>query len=224
MRHLHSFQSPALAGSPRAGLGNVPASGGEGVVRRVGRGCLTAAWSHVTRATLPCRQRYRRRSGGKPIRAGPGPRCAPLSLSAGTSGPARCSHDNGTPPERHHREHPRHHPEPGPQRRRRRRTGRPTTRRTASRGWAFAGIGAGLAGIGTIVISSMVNAVYDTDIAGDPAGDPGEARRPDRRDVRLPHVHRRRRRAAGRLRGRPAPPAPGRPARLDAPDPSRWAG
>ena len=46
---------------------------------------------------------------------------------------------------------------------------RPTTRRTTSRGWAFAGIGAGLAGIGTIVTSSMVNAVYDKDIAGDPA-------------------------------------------------------
>ena len=39
----------------------------------------------------------------------------------------------------------------------------------ASRGWAFAGIGAGLAGIGTIVTSSMVNAIYDKDIAGDPA-------------------------------------------------------
>jgi len=45
----------------------------------------------------------------------------------------------------------------------------PTTRRTSSRGWAFAGIGAGLAGIGTIVSSSMVNAIYDKDIAGDPA-------------------------------------------------------
>ena len=43
------------------------------------------------------------------------------------------------------------------------------TRRTSSRGWAYAGIGAGLAGIGTIVSSSMVNAVYDKDIAGDPA-------------------------------------------------------
>jgi len=46
---------------------------------------------------------------------------------------------------------------------------RPATRRTSSRGWAYAGIGAGLAGIGTIVSSSMVNAVYDKDIAGDPA-------------------------------------------------------
>ena len=46
---------------------------------------------------------------------------------------------------------------------------RPATRRTSSRGWAYAGIGAGLAGIGTIVTSSMVNAVYDKDIAGDPA-------------------------------------------------------
>lgn len=46
----------------------------------------------------------------------------------------------------------------------------PTTpRRTAaSRRWALAGIGAGLAGIGTIVTSGMVNAVYDTDLEGDP--------------------------------------------------------
>ena len=46
---------------------------------------------------------------------------------------------------------------------------RAATRRTTSRGWAYAGIGAGLAGIGTIVTSSMVNAIYDKDIAGDPA-------------------------------------------------------
>ncbi len=45
---------------------------------------------------------------------------------------------------------------------------RAATRRTTSRGWAYAGIGAGLAGIGTIVTSSMVNAIYDKDIAGDP--------------------------------------------------------
>jgi hypothetical protein len=44
-----------------------------------------------------------------------------------------------------------------------------TPRRT-SRSWAVAGIGAGLAGIGTIVSSGMVNAVYDPDLAGDPAG------------------------------------------------------
>ena len=36
----------------------------------------------------------------------------------------------------------------------------------ASRGWAFAGIGAGLAGIGTIVTSRMVDVVYDKDFAG----------------------------------------------------------
>lgn len=35
------------------------------------------------------------------------------------------------------------------------------------RGWAYAGVGAGLAGIGTIVSSSMINAVYDEEIAGD---------------------------------------------------------
>lgn len=44
-----------------------------------------------------------------------------------------------------------------------------TTRRT-SRSWAVAGIGAGLAGVGTVVTSSMVNAIYDQDLFGDPAG------------------------------------------------------
>lgn len=34
------------------------------------------------------------------------------------------------------------------------------------RGWAFAGVGAGLAGIATIVTSSMINAVYDPAAAG----------------------------------------------------------
>lgn len=38
------------------------------------------------------------------------------------------------------------------------------------RGWALAGIGAGLCGIGTIVTSGMVNAVYDPALVGDPAG------------------------------------------------------
>jgi hypothetical protein len=38
------------------------------------------------------------------------------------------------------------------------------------RGWALAGIGAGLAGIGTIVTSSMVDAVYDKDLVGDTPG------------------------------------------------------
>ena len=37
-----------------------------------------------------------------------------------------------------------------------------------SRTWAVAGIGAGLAGLGTIVTSGMINAVYDPDLAGDP--------------------------------------------------------
>jgi hypothetical protein len=36
-----------------------------------------------------------------------------------------------------------------------------------SRAWAFAGIGAGLAGIATIVTTSMVDAVYDPAIEGD---------------------------------------------------------
>lgn len=43
-------------------------------------------------------------------------------------------------------------------------------RRTASRGWALAGVGAGLAGIATIVTTSAVNAVYDKDLVGNPAG------------------------------------------------------
>ena len=38
VRHLHSFTSPGLRGH-LARVGNVPASDGEGVVRRVGRGC-----------------------------------------------------------------------------------------------------------------------------------------------------------------------------------------
>ena len=39
-----------------------------------------------------------------------------------------------------------------------------------SRSWAFAGIGAGVAGIGVIVTSGMVNAVYDEDLVGDTPG------------------------------------------------------
>ena len=44
----------------------------------------------------------------------------------------------------------------------------PTT--TRSTRWALAGLGAGIAGIGTIVTSSMVSAVYEQDLAGDTAG------------------------------------------------------
>ena len=36
-----------------------------------------------------------------------------------------------------------------------------------SRAWSLVGVGAGLAGIGTVIASSMVNAVYDEDLAGD---------------------------------------------------------
>lgn len=39
---------------------------------------------------------------------------------------------------------------------------------TTSRRWTLAGVGAGVAGIGTIVTSGMVNAVYDPEVAGDP--------------------------------------------------------
>jgi hypothetical protein len=44
----------------------------------------------------------------------------------------------------------------------------PVPRTRTSRGWALAGIGAGVAGIGTVVTSSMVNAVYDKTLNGDP--------------------------------------------------------
>ncbi|PVG81972.1 hypothetical protein DDE18_14840 [Nocardioides gansuensis] len=46
----------------------------------------------------------------------------------------------------------------------------PTPRAGQGRGWALAGVGAGLAGIGTIVTSSAVSAVYDEDLLGDAAG------------------------------------------------------
>lgn len=46
----------------------------------------------------------------------------------------------------------------------------PAARRTGSRGWALAGIGAGVCGIGTIVFSSMISAIYDPALVGDPAG------------------------------------------------------
>ena len=42
--------------------------------------------------------------------------------------------------------------------------------RTTARGWAFAGIGAGIAGIGSMVASSMAGAVYDPAVAGDAVG------------------------------------------------------
>jgi hypothetical protein len=45
----------------------------------------------------------------------------------------------------------------------------PSSART-SRTWALAGIGAGLAGIGTIVTSGMIDAVYQEDLFGDPQG------------------------------------------------------
>jgi len=43
-------------------------------------------------------------------------------------------------------------------------------RRTRSRLWALAGVGAGICGVGTIVSSGMVNAIYDPTLFGDPAG------------------------------------------------------
>ncbi len=39
--------------------------------------------------------------------------------------------------------------------------------RKPSRAWAYAGIGAGLAGIGTVVTSSMIDAIYDPALNGD---------------------------------------------------------
>ncbi len=44
----------------------------------------------------------------------------------------------------------------------------PVSATRASRSWALAGLGAGVAGIGTVVTSSMVNAVYDDTLHGDP--------------------------------------------------------
>ena len=44
------------------------------------------------------------------------------------------------------------------------------TTASRSRAWAYAGIGAGLAGIATIVTSSAVNAVYDHELVGDAPG------------------------------------------------------
>ena len=45
-------------------------------------------------------------------------------------------------------------------------TGGPV-RRTTSRSWALAGLGAGVAGIGSVVASGLTGAVYDEKIAGD---------------------------------------------------------
>lgn len=42
--------------------------------------------------------------------------------------------------------------------------------RPGSRRWAVAGIGAGLCGIGTMISSGLVNAIYDPELVGDPAG------------------------------------------------------
>ena len=42
---------------------------------------------------------------------------------------------------------------------------RPTRR--AARGWVVAGVAAGVLGIGTMVTSSMINAIYDKSILGD---------------------------------------------------------
>ena len=46
----------------------------------------------------------------------------------------------------------------------------PPSRTVEGRGWVYAGIGAGIAGITAIVGSSMSNAVYDPDLSGDAAG------------------------------------------------------
>ena len=78
------------------------------------------------------------------------PGSAPLSLSGGTGGPRTSCHD-----------HTHQHLEPGPLRH------DPVAPVRPSRTWALAGIGSGLAGIGVIVTSGMVNAVYDPDLVGD---------------------------------------------------------
>ncbi len=48
-------------------------------------------------------------------------------------------------------------------------TSAPPSLTTEGRGWVYAGIGAGFAGIAAIVGSSFSNAVYDRDLAGDAA-------------------------------------------------------
>ena len=55
-----------------------------------------------------------------------------------------------------------------PVRSRRAEDDRPTTARPAPRGWALSGVVAAVAGIGTIVTSGMVDAVYREDLWGDP--------------------------------------------------------
>jgi hypothetical protein len=49
-------------------------------------------------------------------------------------------------------------------------TSHPPHRAPSSTGWVYAGVGAGLAGVVTVVGSSMANAIYDPDLAGDPMG------------------------------------------------------
>lgn len=46
--------------------------------------------------------------------------------------------------------------------------GRTPAGATTDRRWALAGIGAGLAGFGTIISSTMINGVYDQDLVGQP--------------------------------------------------------
>lgn len=46
----------------------------------------------------------------------------------------------------------------------------PPSRTAEGRGWVYAGIGAGVAGVAAILGSTFANAVYDPDLAGDAAG------------------------------------------------------
>ena len=100
-----------------------------------------------------------------------------MSLGGGTSRPARYDTAHRPRPRQHRHEHSRHHP------------ATPSARTCPPAvadpdhppyvlpdGWAFAGIGAGLPGIGTIVTSSsMVNAIYDKDDRRRPGGDPARS-------------------------------------------------
>ena len=78
--------------------------------------------------------------------------------------------------------------------------------RPPGRGWVLAGLGAGLAGIASVVASGMVDAVYDPATAGDAEAITDGHRGAGAADPDLPHRDDGLLRPAGRLRGRPAPP------------------
>src|SRR5688572_25764980 len=97
---------------------------------------------------------------------GPTVRSAGLSLGGGTTRPAR--YDTSHRPDPRRTEMTTHVTTRNPVRADLPTSGTPTpsTRRT-SNGWARAGVAAGVLGIGTMVSSSTINAIYDKSIALD---------------------------------------------------------